>query len=403
MRKNRWILWLLLCVLSLQFLAVPALAADGDGAETIEEAPAAEDDYSPFDADEVTAIINEYLASKNIDPARIGVSYCYTRTGETASVNGSTYYGGASLYKLSEMMGLARMVSSGELSQEDKIYGMTISYIENRCLVYSDNDVGESILLWFQLQLGGMAGFRRMQAEIAGVPEESLPADFYNTLNYSADFTMGVLKELFYNEEKYPMVTDYMRLANEEYVRVDLEQGYDVAHKYGGGDGTWNIAAIVFSPTPCLVSVMSYHAGGGAAMLGDIVQLMADYTDTLEERYAEHEAELARLAEEEAARLAAQEAARLAAEEAEAARIAAEEAEAARLAAEEEAARLAAEEEARLAAEEAAREAEAAALESARAEAARPFKYATIGIAALIGVLAAASLARNGGRKKVRR
>ena len=68
-------------------------------------------------------------------------------------MNGGTYYGGASLYKLTEMMGLARMVSAGEYAQEDKIQGMTISYIEKRALVYSDNNVGESILMWYQTQL----------------------------------------------------------------------------------------------------------------------------------------------------------------------------------------------------------------------------------------------------------
>ena len=142
-------------------------------------------------------MILELFARKKIDPERIGVTYCYTPTGETCSVNGSAYFGGASLYKLTEMMGLARMVAAGEYDQEDMINGMTITYIEDRCLTYSDNNVGESILMWYQTQLGGMAGFRRLQREIAGVPEEELPADFYSTLNYSSDFTMGVLKELY--------------------------------------------------------------------------------------------------------------------------------------------------------------------------------------------------------------
>ena len=336
-------------------------AAEAGASDAPEEQQPEDDGYSPFDADEAACLINDYLASKNILPERIGVSYCWTATGETCSVNGGTYYGGASLYKLTEMMALARMVSSGQYAQEDTINGMTITYIEDRCLTYSDNDVGENILLWFQLQLGGMAGFRRMQAEIAGVADDDLPADYYNTLNYSADFTMGVLKELYYNQETYPRVIDFMHSANDQYVKIRLRQKYDVAHKYGGGDGTWNIAAIVYSPTPFLVSIMSYHAGGGAAMLNDIIQLLADYTDTLDQRLADHRAELerqaeearraeeeARLAEEERQRREAEEAARLAAEAEEKARLEAEEA--ARLAAEaEEKARLealAAEEEA---------------------------------------------------------
>ena len=348
--KKKLIVWITILAVVLSG-SVSALAADGDSPEeaasaagdSVAEAPDAsvpeDDGYSPFDAEEAAGLINDYLAAKKISPERIGISYCWTATGETCSVNGGTYYGGASLYKLTEMMALARMVSSGQYAQEDTINGMTITYIEDRCLTYSDNTVGESILLWFQLQLGGMAGFRRMQAEIAGVPEAELPADYYNTLNYSADFTMGVLKELYFHQETYPKVIDYMRSANDQYVRIRLRQNYDVAHKYGGGDGTWNIAAIVYSPTPFLVSIMSYHAGGGAATLNDIIQLLADYTDTLEQRLADHRAELerqaeearraeeeARLAEEERQRREAEEAARLAAEAEEKARIEAEEA-----------------------------------------------------------------------------
>ena len=404
---KRSMLYILLCALALN-LYIPALAADGSAddsspaaeEETLAAAPE-EEDFPVLNDEELTALVEEYLARRRIDPGRIGIAYCYTGTGESWSINGGSWYGGASLYKLTEMMGLARMVADGQYAQEDSINGMSISYIEDRCLTYSDNNVGENILLWFQLQLGGMAGFRRMQAEIAGVTEESLPADYYNNLNYSADFTLGVLKELFYHEEKYPKVTDYMRSANDQYVKIRLKQEYAVAHKYGGGDGTWNLAAIVYSPTPCLVSVMSYNAGGGAQMLADIVQLMADYTDTLDQRVAEHKAELARQAEEarraeEEARRAEEERLRKEAEEAE--RLAAEEAERQRKEAEE-AARLAAEEaeRARLEAEAAQKAAEA---EARRQQLVTLGKYAAVGAAALAGVLIGLGIVRSARKKK---
>ena len=413
--KKRLLILILIAAMAAA-LCVPALAEDaGDAAQSageISESAAdppgetgsGEDDYDPFDAQELSSMILELFARKKIDPERIGVTYCYTPTGETCSVNGSAYFGGASLYKLTEMMGLARMVAAGEYDQEDMINGMTITYIEDRCLTYSDNNVGESILMWYQTQLGGMAGFRRLQREIAGVPEEELPADFYSTLNYSSDFTMGVLKELYAHPGKYPKITEYMLKANDQYVKIRLTQGYDVAHKYGGGEGTWNIAAIVYSPTPFLVSIMSHYAGGGAQTLNDIIQLLADYNDTLELRVEEHRAELERQAEE--ARRAAEEA-RLAEEE----RLRKEAEEAARLAAEaEEKARREAEEAARLAAEaeERARQEELAAREEAE-RLIREEKTAsvrkTLGIAAALTAAAgaAALIIRSAAKKKAAR
>ncbi len=406
--KRRSILCGLLCALALH-LYIPVLAVDSEDAAaaaeesavTTEKPVPTDDGYSPFDAEEITALITGYLTSKKIDPARIGVTYCYTGTGETCSVNGGTYYGGASLYKLTEMMGLARMVAAGEYGQEDQINGMTISYIENRCLVYSDNNVGESILLWYQMQLGGMAGFRQMQAEIAGVPEAELPADYYQTLNYSSDFTMGVLKELYYHQENYPKLIDYMLLANKQYVQIKLKGGYEVAHKYGGGDGTWNIAGIVYTPTPCLISIMSYRAGDGPAIFKDLFQLLCDQTLTLDRRLAEHNARLEILKDaalregEEEARLAQEDRAYLEAEEA--ARLAAEAEEKARLAAEEKARREAeAAEKARLEAE-AAREAEEQARQQRRASLLRSF---VIGAAAAVGVLIVLLAVNAAGKKK---
>ena len=181
--KKRFLTLILIAAMAAA-MYVPALAEDagdpvqpaGEISESVSETPEdteeEEDDYDPFDAQELSSMILELFARKKINPERIGVTYCYTPTGETCSVNGSAYFGGASLYKLTEMMGLARMVAAGDYDQEDTINGMTITYIEERCLIYSDNNVGENILMWYQTQLGGMAGFRRMQRELAGVPEE---------------------------------------------------------------------------------------------------------------------------------------------------------------------------------------------------------------------------------------
>ena len=386
MKATRTILCLLICLLLIGGSAFPARAAGADAPQESAEAapqenaplpeegagddasgeaapaeePAGEDEpYPVLDREELQGMVEEYLREHNIIPERFSMAFCYTGTGETWSFNGDAYFIGASLYKLSLMMGLAEKVSSGQLQQSDQIYGMDISYIEKRSLTYSDNAVSERMIGYF----GTFRDYRLMQARIAGVSEEQLPYEYFTQNVFSADFMMGVLKELYGHPEKYPNIMECLCEANPgEYFRLSLDGQYPVAQKYGGGDGMLHTAGIIYTPVPCLLVVMTSKVSNAQRVIADVAQMAADYSVALDQRTQAHFAELerqaeeARQAEEEARR--AEEEARLAAEAAERARLEAEEAQ--RRAEEEaEAARLAALEEAEKAqkAAEAAREA----------------------------------------------
>ena len=96
--KKRLLILILIAAMAAA-LCVPVLAEDagepaqsageisGSAADPTGEAPE-EDDYDPFDAQELSSMILELFARKKINPERIGVTYCYTPTGETCSVNG---------------------------------------------------------------------------------------------------------------------------------------------------------------------------------------------------------------------------------------------------------------------------------------------------------------------------
>ncbi len=312
------------------------------GGEDIAAPDPEDDEFARMvDVDELDAMVRGYIQEHNIDPESFELAYCYTGTGETYYFNADRFINAASLYKLSLNMGLARKVAAGELQQTDLVEGMEISYIENRSLVYSDNTVSEALIGYFS----PFRSYRLMQAEIAGYPEEELDEDYFTSNSTSARFMLGVLQELWNHTEKYPNVVECMLEANpEEYFRRSLNGQYTVAQKYGGGDGYLHTAGIIYTPTPCLLVVMTHYVINAEWVIADMAQMMADYSaglDAEKNAILAARAEAARIAaEEEAARIAAEEAARIAAEE-EAARLAAEEA--ARIAAEEEAARIAAE------------------------------------------------------------
>ena len=360
--------------------------------------PAAEEPISVLDAEELSALVSAFMAERGIPESGFAVAYCYTGTGENWSFNGDMYLHGASLYKLSLMMGLARKVSSGELQQTDSIGGLDISYIEQRSLTYSDNEVSEMIIDYFS----PFRSFRLMQAEIAGVPEEDLPDDYFNSINFSANFMLGVLKELYGDPDRYPNIIECLKAAEPgHYFRMTMDGKYDVAQKYGGGNmnGTryLHTAGIIYTPTPCLLVVMTRNVTNSEYAIANMATLMTDYTLTLDQRRDEI---LAQRAEEERLAREAEEAARLAAEEAERERLAAEEAE---------------KERARLEAEEAARrlaEAEAAARATPEPEPEpvldspqeiAPLRYVVIALGAAASVLTVLGVVRLFTRKKTYR
>ena len=311
-------------------------------------APDPDDDtYYVLDAEELSALVDKFMKERGIQADRFGVAFCYTGTGETWSYNGDMFMQGASLYKLSMNMGLAKLVYSGELNQTDKVEGMDIDYIEMRSLTFSDNNVSEKIITYFSNRLGSFRNYKLMQAEIAGADPDALPWEYYNSNFFSPNFNLGVLKELYAHPEQYPNVLDCLYNANPgHYFRMTMDGKYTVAQKYGGGSGFLHTAGIIYTPTPILLVVMTRRVSNAEYAIANMATLMTDYALTMDKRIQDHYDEIARK-EEEARR--AEEEARLAAEAEERARLEAEEA--ARRA-EEEARR--AEEEARRAAEQAA-------------------------------------------------
>ena len=377
MRSFRRIAVFIIFVLLLELLCAPVWAGfearfeegDDDDAEAAAAAAAAEeaaqdfvvyaentqlpaptpepddDTYYVLDAEELSALVDQFMKERGIPADRFGVAFCYTGTGETWSYNGDMFMQGASLYKLSMNMGLAKLVYDGELSQEDQIQGMKISYIEERSLTYSDNTVSEKLITFFSNRLGSFRDYKLMQARIAGADPDALPWEYYNSNFFSPNFNLGVLQELYKNTEQYPNVLDCLYNANPgHYFRMTMDGKYTVAQKYGGGSGFLHTAGIIYTPTPILLVVMTRRVSNAEYAIANMATLMTDYALTMDKRIQDHYDEIARQ-EEEARR--AEEEARLAAEAEERARIEAEEA--ARRAEEE--ARLAAEEEARRAAE----------------------------------------------------
>jgi len=328
---------ILLCLLLLIAASPYAMAAEEPAGQENTEKPL-------LDPSELDALISQYREQYQLNEQNFSVAYCYTGTGETWYYNGDAFFEAASLYKLPLMMFLAQEISEGTLHFNDTIHGSTVEYIMENTLLYSNNYTAELAIAYYQ----PYSNFRDMVGDMTGLEEEQRPKGYYDRNLFSAHQLLDILTMLYESPETYPCVIGYMKQAQpDEFFHLNLGNRYEIAQKYGAISGVANTAGIVYTPTPFLAVVMTQFVGLPGDVIGDVSEMLAEYTLLLDERLAQRQteekaaaekAEQERLAEEariqaeqeaaEKARLEAEEQARLAAEEAaareEAQRLAAE-------------------------------------------------------------------------------
>ena len=84
----------------------------------------------------------------------------------------------------------------------------------------------------------------------------------------------------------------------DNYLNLSLKGRFDVAQKYGSyeepnGNKNDHIAAIVYTPTPIIVTVMTRNVGDYQTRMAEIGEYLADYALELDAKAAELEAERA--------------------------------------------------------------------------------------------------------------
>ncbi len=328
--RIRRILSVILCLCAL-LACVPAAFADETDAE----------EMKIFNDSEIEGIINDYLSSKNISADKVSIGFCYTATGDEWFLNGDEWIYPASLYKVPLMMLLSEKVSSGELTQESSINGMSVGQIEEYIIVYSNNDWAHTIRAY----LGGDEAWRTEAKKYARLSDDEYSSDYLTYCYFTARYITEVVETLYASPESFPNIIECMGEAKPgEYLRTNIEGQYNVAQKYGSyiePNGTWNNHAvgIIYTPNPIVVSIMTRNVDNYNAVIGDIAELLTHYALTLDEKLeifeqqklaaqvaAEREAEEKAAAEQKAAEEAERAAAEKAAEEKAAAEAAAKEA-----------------------------------------------------------------------------
>ncbi len=263
-------------------------------------------DDSLIDEEELNQWMDSYIREHSLDGdyQRFSVGFCYTATGEFWYYDADQWMYSASLYKVPVSMLMAEKEAAGELSQESVVLGMPLQYWESTALTASNNDSGHAMVDY----LGGtyLGKCSDMTIRFTDLPEDYFIDDFYQSSYYTARYMTQVMKTLYDGgEEKFPHVIEYLLPAQPDgYLNLSLKGRFELAQKYGAyqepnGNNNNHIAAIVYTPTPIIVTVMTRNVGGYQDRIAEVGAYLADYSLSLDAKAKEREE--ARIAQEAAA------------------------------------------------------------------------------------------------------
>ncbi len=290
---------MLLCLALLAALPGAALAAETEASDE-------SDSESIIDADELQALVDDFILKKNLNKDNISIGYCYTATGDTWYYNENKWYYSASMYKVPLMMILAEKEHNGELTQDSDINGLTLARAEESILVYSNNDFAHLVMNY----LGTDKACRQLYQQYSDLPTEDYDPDFYDYSYFSARFMTDVMKTLYYEQERFPHIIDCLKLAQPDtYFNTYLGGKYEIAQKYGSYKEFNNTSGIIYTENPFILTVMTENMGVSGTVIADCAVLMEQYTLTLDDKLLSYqqEQEAERLQQEEEERLKAEE------------------------------------------------------------------------------------------------
>ena len=330
-RRMREILAVLLALLLLVPMAAAAGAEQtGDpsavpaGAET---APASEEDSGIIDAAALQQWMDTFAAENNLKEnyKRFSVGFWYSGTGDSWYYDADQWMYSASLYKVPVSMLMAEKEAAGELTQESMVNGTTLQYLESTALIYSNNDSGHSMVSWLGGTYAGKCSDQTIR--FTDLPESYFTQDFKDVSYYTARYMTQVMRTLYLGgEEQFPHVLEYLKQAQpDDYYNRDstLKASYTIAQKFGAyeepnGNNNNHCAAVIYTPNPIVVTVMTRNVGGYQDIIAAVGRHLAETALELDqhlEEYRRLEAEKAAQAEQAAMAAQAEQAVHIAAGE----------------------------------------------------------------------------------------
>ena len=318
-KTGRRLLSLIMTILMLGAMCTAASAEAAPAEETAAAATGAEaalpaaEDSGIIDAAALQQWMDSFVQEHNLNQnyMRFSVGFWYSGTGDSWYYDADQWMYSASLYEVPVSMLMAEKEAAGELSQDTVVNGTTLEYLESTALIYSNNDSGHSMVSWLGGTYSGKCS--DMTIRFTDLPESYFEQDFYDVSYYTARYMTQVMRTLYQGgDAKFPHVLDYLKQAQpDDYYNRNaaLKGSYTIAQKFGAyeeGNGNNNnhCAAVIYTPNPIVVTVMTRNVGEYQNIIAAVGGYLADYALQLDQKLESWKQEQA---ERAAAELAAAE------------------------------------------------------------------------------------------------
>lgn len=268
------LLWILL-------LCVPVAATD--------EASMQETDvladlsvYYDFEHRPLEDIMAQFRTEYGLDENNFAMGYYATGTGDSYGFQVDSYRDAGYTYMLPLNVVFYDLDAQGE-------FDATVDYVGTYYLpylyTYTITDSDTAMAKTMRDYLGDYREYRKILTQFSN---QEYTEEYYSENVFNIRYIMNVLWHIYENSETY---ADLLEDMGEAYpgdaFDLNLENRYNVAHKYSGEDGVYNDVGIIYTQEPFILAAFSQNIGHAEEMLGALSELLAEYTEYLTDRKAQ--------------------------------------------------------------------------------------------------------------------
>lgn len=240
-----------------------------------------------LDAQELTERVETIISQRGLNPNRIAVGFYYSGTGDTYCYHGDSWMYSASLFKVPLYMALDDDVAAGKIPPSGA--GLTAEDVDasrDRVLINSVTSTAKQLMGHF----GSYEECREEYRRYSKLPEDYYPDSFWKNSNFSSRFMTDVMAWLLDHRDSYPKIFDSLYRSPLRQDLASLGETYTIAQKYGDYDDQYvavhHMAAIIDTPTPIAVVVMTSNVAKHRPMMNAISTMLAEYSIELDQQTA---------------------------------------------------------------------------------------------------------------------
>lgn len=229
---------------------------------------------------ELETLITDFRSEYGLNENNFSLCCRDMTTGVEYRFNDHAFFFAASTYKLPLNLYYYELEQEGTLSPSSTVGGMSLSNAHYQSLVWSNNDVSQSMIY----NLGNFRTYKEKMRKYFTMKDEEIDSSYYTGNYYCTSMMLDALRYLYERREDFQEQLEYMKQAQPgQYFKL-YAGDTEIAHKYGyyynaqKNVESINDAGILYTPHPFLLAVYTQNAGNGTEVLGRVCERLIQYS-----------------------------------------------------------------------------------------------------------------------------